>query len=71
MTDGTKYLSTRSACDRHVLAGRHVVAGPDVERRADEIEPLVQLFPRETVGEATAHRDRTTSTGGGLSLLFF
>ena len=53
--------------DRDVLARGDVVAGPQVERRADEIHPLVQLPPGHALGEATAHSEETTRNGGRLS----
>ena len=53
--------------DGDVLAWCYVVAGPQVERRADEVHPLVQLPPCHALGEAAAHGIDITHIGGGLS----
>ena len=55
-------VAARGAHHGDVLARRRVVAGPQVERRAEEAHQLVQIGPREPIAEPPAHaRDATVA----------
>ena len=52
-----------------VLARRRVVAGPQVERRAEEAHQLVELGPRAPVAEPPTHaRHATVASGADVNL---